>query len=539
MSKYATLYSNAAVPQSEPLDERQVANNAGGYVYALDDFRRLERFLILGSDAATYYQNARDLTRENASGVVKCWNADPERTAAIIAEISLGGRAPKNDPAIFALALGVVSPNEGARKAAYGIVGKVCRTGTHLFQFVKTSMSLGKGFGRGMKRAVSAWYNNRSAEKLAYQVVKYRMRETLRHDNLLHLAHPMVEAGTSRWALGEWLHGRADKLENGELLPALIRAHEAAMAVPAGGTKDLLAILKAHDLPWEALPTWANADAEIQKALLPKAGLTAVVRNLGNYTRIGAVKPLSPEEKVVVERLGSDEEIKASRIHPLQVLTALAVYQQGHAVARQAYSRGGDVNRWTPIQKIVNALDGAFYKAFKNVEPTGKRHFIGIDCSGSMTMSAAGSAVVNCAQAAAAMALVIAKTEPSTFIGRFNLGLQPVEFSERSRLDDVLRQISNVNGGGTDCALPMLYALKHKIMADVFVVITDNETWAGTVHPMEALRQYRKATGINAKLVVIGMTATNFSIADPADPGSLDVVGFDTNVPSLIAEFVK
>lgn len=539
MSKYASLVSKANIPQTEPLDQRQVANNAGGFVYELDDFRRLERFLILGSDSATYYQNARDLTRQNAASVEKCWAADPERTAAIIAEISMGGRAPKADPAIFAVALGVVSQDEAARKAAYGIVGKVCRTGTHLFQFVKTAMSLGKGFGRGMKRAVSAWYNNRSADKLAYQVVKYRMRETLRHDNLLHLAHPMVEAGTERWALGEWLHGRADKLENAGLLPALIRAHEAAMAIPSGGTKELLAILEKNDLPWEALPTWANADPVVQKALLPKAGLTALVRNLGNHTRIGAIGPLSAEEKVVIERLGSEEEIKASRIHPLQVLTALAVYSQGFAVRGGYRGGGGDVNRWTPIQSIVSALDGAFYKAFKNVVPTEKRHFIAVDCSGSMSSPFSGSAALTCAQAAAAMSLVIAKTEPSTFIGRFNLGIQPVEYSERSRLDDVFRQINAINGGGTDCALPMQYALAHKIPADVFIVITDNETYAGRIHPMEALRQYRKATGINAKLVVIGMTSTGFSISDPADPGCLDVVGFDTNVPSMINEFVR
>ena len=35
------------------------------------------------------------------------------------------------------------------------------------------------------------------------------------------------------------------------------------------------------------------------------------------------------------------------------------------------------------------------------------------------------------------------------------------------------------------------------------------------------------------------MTATEFSIADPTDPGMLDVVGFDAAVPSLISEFAR
>jgi hypothetical protein len=43
----------------------------------------------------------------------------------------------------------------------------------------------------------------------------------------------------------------------------------------------------------------------------------------------------------------------------------------------------------------------------------------------------------------------------------------------------------------------------------------------------QALRQYREATGIPAKLVVVAMASNGFSIADPNDAGMLDVVGFD------------
>ena len=95
------------------------------------------------------------------------------------------------------------------------------------------------------------------------------------------------------------------------------------------------------------------------------------------------------------------------------------------------------------------------------------------------------------------------------------------------------------NFGTTDCAQPMLYALKHNIPIDQFVVFTDNETWAGKIKPFEALRHYRQKTGIPARLVVVGMTATGFTIADPRDSGMLDVVGLDTATPQLISAFAK
>jgi 60 kDa SS-A/Ro ribonucleoprotein len=118
-------------------------------------------------------------------------------------------------------------------------------------------------------------------------------------------------------------------------------------------------------------------------------------------------------------------------------------------------------------------------------------------------------------------------------------GLTPLAISPRQRLDDAVKTVSDLPFGGTDCALPMLYAQAHKREIDTFVIYTDSETWAGDVHPVQALRDYRHATGIDARLVVVGMVSNGFSIADPADPGMLDVVGFDTATPQLISDFAR
>jgi 60 kDa SS-A/Ro ribonucleoprotein len=39
--------------------------------------------------------------------------------------------------------------------------------------------------------------------------------------------------------------------------------------------------------------------------------------------------------------------------------------------------------------------------------------------------------------------------------------------------------------------------------------------------------------------VVVGLVSNGFSIADPADPGMLDVVGFDAAAPAVIADFLR
>ena len=93
--------------------------------------------------------------------------------------------------------------------------------------------------------------------------------------------------------------------------------------------------------------------------------------------------------------------------------------------------------------------------------------------------------------------------------------------------------------GGTDCALPMVWALQQRVPVDAFVVLTDNETWAGDIHPAQALRDYRQQMAIPARLIVVGMTSNGFTIGDPHDAGTLNVVGFSPEVPNLISDFIR
>jgi 60 kDa SS-A/Ro ribonucleoprotein len=538
--KYADIVS-AGVPQAEPLNQRQVRNSGGGFVFAIDDWARLDRFLVLGSDAPTYYQRAPALTRDNARVVDRCFAADAPRTVARTVEISEAGRAPNNDPAIFVLAIGAAHPDPVVRKLALAAVPRVCRTATHLFGFVKAARSLGRGWGRSLKTAVANWYNAKSLDDVAYQAVKYREREGYSHKRLLQTAHPAASESPGRIALYRWMRG----LDPGGDLPPLVQAHLRAMN-PQTTKPELLALIAASRLPWEAIPTGYNADPDAWRAMLPALGLAAMVRNLGNMTRLGAITPLSEAEAIVVARLGDAAAIRKSRLHPFSILLAMAVYASGRGIR----GRGS----WAPSRAVADALDGAFYQAFANVKASGKRVLIALDVSGSMGSPIMGSPLT-CREATAAMALVTMSTERRTHVVGFTsagrgprrLGgrwggsseLTPLAISPRQRLTEAVKAVSNLPFGGTDCALPMLYALQQGIEVDAFVVYTDNETWAGAVHPVQALQQYRQRTGIAAKLMVVGMTATGFSIADPNDSGMLDVVGFDAGAPAVMADFIR
>jgi 60 kDa SS-A/Ro ribonucleoprotein len=522
-------------PQNQPIPGKpMVANSAGGYSFALDPWKRLTRFIVLGSEGGSYYISEQKLTVENADNVVMLIEADGLRVVREVVAISEAGRAPKNDPAIFVLALVAAKGNTDARKAALAALPKVCRTGTHLFQFAEFVQAM-RGWGRGLRRGVAGWYQGLEPRSLAYQVVKYRQRDGWTHTDTLRLSHPKP-VNETQGAIYKWITKREEATwALGETVPqdnaqAFIWAFEQAQKATDVAT--ILKLIEAYDLPREALPTQFLNEAAVWEALLVKMPLTAMIRNLGVMGKIGLLKALSAAEQTVVDRLSDATILRKARVHPIAVLSALRVYQQGRGI------RGDGI--WTPTPRVIDALDDAFYKAFQNVVPANKRMMLALDVSGSMAGGQiAGVPGLTPRDGSTAMALVTAKTEPHYMITSFQDKMLPLNITAKMRLDDAMKVTHGLPFGATDCAQPMLYALDNKLSVDTFMVYTDSESWFGKIHPVQALQQYRDKTGIPAQLIVVGMVSNGFTIADANDAGMLDVAGFDSATPQVLSDFAR
>jgi 60 kDa SS-A/Ro ribonucleoprotein len=526
---YAKTIDPARTPQTEPLPGQQ-QNNAGGYSYPVDDWKRLDRFMVLGTEGGTYYVGERKLTVDNAQAVRRCIAEDGVRVVKAIVAISDAGRAPKNDPALFALALAAREGNEATKRAAYEALPSVARTGTHLFHWASYMKTLGGLSGNGAKRAVGKWYQ-RPAPALALQAVKYQSRDGWSHRDLLRLAHPKSPT-PQHGLIYDWMtHGwpSVGQEPHDDLALRMVWAFERAKTARGA---ELIKLIAGYDLPHECVPNEAKGDPKVWEAMLPHMGVTAMIRNLGKMTAVGLISPLSSAEADIVSSLGDTDRLRRGRVHPLAVLMALKVYAQGK----------GDKGSlaWSPSQRVLDALDAAFYTTFANVEPTGKRWMLAIDISGSMDLGAiAGMAGISPRIGAAAMAMITAATEKQHHMVAYETSLTPLSISPRTRMDTVVQAMRRMQMGGTDCALPIVYAEKNKIPVDVFVSYTDSETWAGPVHPMMALKIYRQKMGIPAKMITVGMTANEFTIGDPNDAGCLDVVGLDPAAPSVMSDFAK
>ncbi|XP_077870250.1 RNA-binding protein RO60-like [Saccoglossus kowalevskii] len=538
-------------PQSEPMREDQVINNAGGYVWEVSDINRLRRFMCLGSEGGTYYVGEKELGLENAQCIRRMiMNGEGEKVVNEIKTFSVEGRTAKQNPILFALAICARDKDLKTKQAAYKVLDDVCRIPTHLFAFLELceKLSRGTGWGRAHRRAVQDWYKRKSGKQLALAVTKYRQRNGWTHRDVLRLAHIKATKKPTAAVLKYIIKGlkvaredfaideeadmdtenEKEEKETAQVLEFLTAVEEAK---EAHEEEKVVQLIEKHRLVREHVPTQFLSSKLIWQALLREMPMTAMIRNLGKMTSIELLSDeLSDEVSMVCEQLQCEESLKKARIHPFNVLLALKTYQSGHGDK-------GKLN-WQPNKLIMNALDDAFYASFKNVEPTDKRFMLALDVSGSMSCNIHGASNVSAYCASAAMSMVTVRTEKNSHTVAFSHTMVPLKINASMKLTEVINEMKRIPMGATNCSLPMIHALKNNIPIDVFIVYTDCETWCGNVQPVEALRQYREKMNIDAKLIVCGMTSTGFTIADPDDTGMLDIAGFDSAAPEVIRNFI-
>lgn len=539
-------FGTGRTAQTEKYKETQVKNSAGGYTFEITDISRLKRFLILGTERGTYYSSEEKLNKENVKSVFKLIKEKKgKEVLEIVKDYSVNGRVHKQEPLLFVYAACCRSDDQELKKEAYSLLPLICRIPTHLFTFISFCETLsmnelgkGTGWGKAHKRAVSKWYNDKEPKDLTFTVTKYKSRGNWSHRDVLRLAHPKPKSDFYKLLykyitkeseidriLGETLTEESE-MESYYFLQGLEK-----IRTETDVTK-ILTEMRKYKYAREHLPTTCLGSKEIWEELLKTMGLTALLRNLGKMTSIGLISNENPEVlNLITNKLTQESELQKARIHPLNVLLALSTYKSGKGFKGKL--------SWGVVPRIVDTLDKTFYKSFKYLESTGKRYLLALDISGSMEYNNIPGSSLTCRDATAALSMAVSSSEENVEIVGFSHNLINLDITHNRRLDDNINTISNLPFGSTDCALPMSYALEKGLKKDIFVIFTDNETYYGKVHPAQELKNYRKKMGIDAKLIVVAMTSTNFSIADSEDPGMLDIPGFDADLPRVIAEFSK
>ncbi|ETE63338.1 60 kDa SS-A/Ro ribonucleoprotein, partial [Ophiophagus hannah] len=479
--------------QMQPCIENQLSNSEDECGWQVTDMTRLRRFLCFGSEGGAFYVKEQKLSFESVDALLRLIEGGKGYEAVQeIKTFSQEGRAAKQDPVLFALAICSQCSDAKTKQEAYKAVPEICHIPTHLFTFIQFKKDLKEGmncgmWGRALRKAVSVWYNGKNDMAIALAVTAYKKKNGWCHKDLLRLSH---------------------------LKPA---------------NEGLAIVTKYVMKGWkEVQETYKESrlSAEAEKVL---KYLEAVERVKHTTDELEVIHLIEEHSLVREHLLTSHLKSKEAQIHPFHILVALENYKGERGYRGKL--------RWQPEKDILEALNTSFYKSFKALEPMGKRILVAVDVSDSMLQKVFGS-VLNASTIAAAMCMVVARTEKDSHIVAFSHDIVPCPVTEDMTLPQVLQKMSEIPRGATNCSSPMLWAQKTGVAVDVFIIFMDSETFAGDVHPATALRQYRERMGIPSKLIVCGMTSSGFTVADPDDRGMLDICGFDTGTPIVIQNFI-
>ena len=172
---------------------------------------------------------------------------------------------------------------------------------------------------------MAGWYTSKDADRLAYQMVKYRQREGWSHRDVLRLAHPATSVPALRDTF-EWVvRGNV-----GAEVPALVTGFAAAQQASDAATWARLA--REYGISWEMLPDRALTERTVWDALLD-AGMpqTALMRQLPRLTGLGMLPMLGGRTREVAAQLADAERLKRARVHPMNVLVAQRTYASGRS----------------------------------------------------------------------------------------------------------------------------------------------------------------------------------------------------------------
>jgi len=359
---------------------------------------------------------------------------------------------------------------------------------------------------------------------MAYQAVKYRQRNGWTHADVMRLAHPKADDEALN-AVFRWI----TQNEYVNTLPSVITGYLAAQE--ARDAKTLVKLIGEYRLTHEMLPNDFKKDPAVWRALLPHMPMTAMLRNLGRMTANNALTGMGSSVNHVMQAFSS-ERVRKARIHPLSILVGMKTYSNGHGL------RGSLT--WSPIGKVLDALNEAFYISFENVEPTEQNILVAVDTSGSMTYSTIAGMPLTPREASAALAMSIIRSEPNWEVIQFSETAKRVPITPRQNLIQVMRTIASLPAYDTNIGGVIEWADRASQVNEepfnTIIIITDNEVNRGR-HVDALLNRYRQKYG-KTKLVVIGMVMNEFTVGDPNDMDILNIGGFDSAAPGLIHDFI-
>ena len=527
-------------------------NEAGGRAYALTSKHALAQMAATGCFNGTYYATAGaqlDTLRTLIDQV------DDSVFLAKLAVYSRERAFMKDMPAALLVVLSTRDADLTHRVFDRVVDnGRVLRT---VFQMVRSGQFGRKSLSSSLQRAYRRWLNAASVGKL--------LSASIGHDpslrDVLRLARPTPKDNERRALFGYLTGKEVEKWAPATAvdLPEQVQALEAYRE--ADSAEAQVEILRNLQVRWDLLADAAKG-LLVWKAIALQMGPQALRMNLNTLVRhevfgsvgrsgwtvgrviagaLGLKAAGNGDDMVeyVARRIADADEIRRSRQFPYQFLAAYL-----------------NASQEVP-QKIKAALHRAAEIACGNVPELPGPVVIGLDVSGSMSMSVTGwrgrgaTSKMRCVDVAALFAAAVLRRNTDSIVIPFDTRAFDVRVDAGDTILSLAERLARYGGGGTDCSLPLAVAnsnYRNRRLAGC-VLVSDNESWVGTgrhgstgvMTEWQRFVQNQMRLGGHGipspKLICIDLQPYN-TVQAPDRGDILNIGGFSDSVFGVVAAFL-
>ncbi|XP_061179489.1 RNA-binding protein RO60-like [Saccostrea echinata] len=571
--------------QGTSISKGQVRNVADKFVFLQGPETKFAHFLRFGHSTNAYSSGSRDLETKDAECVLELIrNGKGLRVVEMIKGFSEEHLAYKQDYIIYALAICCRSSETDAstKRAGYDVLSQVCKIPTHLFKFVdycqkiSIEQSSKSGWGRTHRKAISNWYIKHAdvEDHLTlmayhlYHLTKYRRRKGWTHRDVIRKSHLKIDKDFPRFVNNklypalkylvmvavkgkEFADSNDFTIEQqglrgfkSSVLAKVITYIEQVKEARKKSHEDiegLCRLISKHRFVREQIPTHFLNHKDVWIALSRHMPMTAMLRNLGKMSRLECLTEGSFGEQLVLSKIQNEELIISRKIHPMTFMVALNQYQEEKS--------GNGKKEWPALESVINALKVGFEISLKCIPPTNKHILLSFGATESMvddSKKCIGMPSLSVSEAAAFLIKLTAKREESCELLVFSSNdCHPRSVEVDDSEEEIIHKLKMSDPSPTsDVSLPIKYALeKRKYDIDAFVILTDSNTSSGSVHPSKAFKSYcetvKPVRETDPQLVVCDMLSSSVTIGDPTDVNTLNISGFDYNVPRIINDFIR
>ncbi|MEO7494336.1 MAG: RNA-binding protein [Massilia sp.] len=476
-------------------------NAAMAPAYVMSPRHQLAQYAATGCLNGSYYANAET---QLATVLALCEQVDTRFIAQTAIYCRERGYM-KDMPALLVAILAAKGASE-LTPAFQRVInnGKMLR---NFVQIVRSGAAGRKSLGTRPKKLVQTWLNNASEKALLAASIGTAPSLA----DVVKMVHPKP-AEPWRAASFAWLIGKS---YDAQALPPAIAAFEAYKRDQSQAQPEV---------PFQML-TSLELSAESWAEIARQGSWQMVRMNLNTFGRKG-VYALPGMTALIAAKLRDPQAIAKAGVFPYQLMAAYK-------------AASSDIP-----PPVCDALQDALELALRNVPVIEGKVVVCPDVSGSMHAPVSGyrgsaSSTMRCIDVAGLVAAAMLRKNRDAKIVPFGTTVIDCRLNARDTVMTNAQKLAAINGGGTNCSAPLEWMNQKKVIAELVIYVSDNESWidarAGATATMRAWSEFKRRNPA-ARLVCIDCAPNTTSQACERED-VLNIGGFSDEVFKIVAAF--